>query len=226
MADANNASDHSLLWGYPLEFWDRLGIWALVVGAVLGVVALLLTAASAYILYRVADEAQIALKSGHDSANEKIAVLTLETAKANEKAEQERLERIKLEIKIAPRLLTHQQQGALTERLKQFPNQRGFITTSPMTTESEWFMRVLTAPLKSAGWEIEMKPGTVEPTILQPTGVVIGYAMDLTNPRVDPGRAQAGEALASFLNEHGISATVVPARLPPPQTIAITITPK
>jgi hypothetical protein len=88
MADANNASDHSLLWGYAVELWDRIGIWALVIGAALGVMALLLTAASAYILYRVADRAQTALSvESRNSAeriarsDERIAALNNETAR-------------------------------------------------------------------------------------------------------------------------------------------------
>lgn len=80
MTDMNSASDHSLLWGYPVDFWGRLGIWALIIGAIVGVVALLLTAASAYILYRVADTAQIELASETKMSGELIASLNNETA--------------------------------------------------------------------------------------------------------------------------------------------------
>lgn len=93
MAETNNASDHSLLWGYPIEVWDSLGIRALIWGAALGVLALLLTAASAYILYRVADVAQKGLETESKSSAEKIAELTVrsdqlrkDTAEANARA--------------------------------------------------------------------------------------------------------------------------------------------
>src|SRR5712664_972024 len=88
MADANNASDHSLLWGYALEFWDRVGIWS-VAGAIVGVGALALTAASAYILYRVADAAQVELASETkrssvkiEEANAKLGIAQADIAKA------------------------------------------------------------------------------------------------------------------------------------------------
>src|SRR6266498_1460575 len=82
MAETKNASDHSLLWGYSIELWDWFGIRALIWGAVLGVVALLLTAASAYILYRVADVAQKNLEEVSRSSAERIAANEAETNRA------------------------------------------------------------------------------------------------------------------------------------------------
>lgn len=90
MADANNPSDHSLLWGRALEFWDRVGIWALIAGAGLGVAALIVTTGSAYVLYRVADEAQVALSKESKSSAERIAELNRQTAKLGVEAESAR----------------------------------------------------------------------------------------------------------------------------------------
>jgi hypothetical protein len=81
MADTNNANDQSLLWGSAVELWDRVGIWALITGAVLGVAALLVTTASAYILYRVADKAQTELTRETKSSAERIATLNNEAAR-------------------------------------------------------------------------------------------------------------------------------------------------
>ena len=82
MAETNNASDHSLLWGYAIEFWDWLGIRSLIWGAALGVIALLLTAASAFILYRVADVAQKDLEEVSRLSAERIAANEAETKRA------------------------------------------------------------------------------------------------------------------------------------------------
>jgi hypothetical protein len=82
MAETNNASDHSLLWGYGIEFWDWLGLRALIWGAALGVIALALTAASAYILYRVADVAQKDLEEVSRNSAERIAANEAETKRA------------------------------------------------------------------------------------------------------------------------------------------------
>ena len=109
MAETNNASDHSLLWGYALEFWDRLGIWSLIAGAIVGVVALLLTAASAYILYRVADVAQVELSAETKRSSERIEAAQADIAKANARiAEADaRTKEAELELRkqIAPRAL-------------------------------------------------------------------------------------------------------------------------
>lgn len=170
---------------------------------------------------KVADAKKEGIEAGKAAGDALLRAAALE-----KQAAELRAANLVLETKVAPRRLTQAQQNELSSLLTKVDRQIGTITTSPMTPESEWFMRVLTAPLKSAGWEIEMRPGTVEPTILQPTGVVIGYAMDPTNPRVDPLRSKAADALAAYLSEVGVSATVVPALLQPPQTIAITITPR
>jgi len=74
-------SEQSLLWGHAIALWDQVGIWSLVIGAVMGVAALLLTAASAYILYRVADKAQADLVIETKKSAERIAVLNKEAAK-------------------------------------------------------------------------------------------------------------------------------------------------
>lgn len=104
MAETNIASDHSLLWGRALAFWDHLGIWSLIIGAGLGVAALLLTAASAYILYRVADEAQLALGAETKRA-------TTQIAEATERTEKLRAQNLELETAIAPRILEQGQTG-------------------------------------------------------------------------------------------------------------------
>lgn len=47
-----------MLWGSPIEFWDLWGVRLLFGGAIIGVGGLVISALSAYILYRVADVAQ------------------------------------------------------------------------------------------------------------------------------------------------------------------------
>jgi hypothetical protein len=83
-------------------------------------------------------------------------------------------ETARLRKQLAPRLITQAQQNELTEKLSEFKNQRGTIVASPSTPESEWFVRVLTAPLVAAGWKIDILPGTATATVLFPTGVIVG----------------------------------------------------
>ena len=64
-----------------------------------------------------------------------------------------------------PRLLTQAEQNALTQRLSGLTKQRGTIVASPSTAESEWFARVLVAPLRAAGWDMVPVPGTATATV-------------------------------------------------------------
>jgi hypothetical protein len=151
----------------------------------------------------------------------------LEIAELNRVAESEKLARVKLEAKIAPRSLTQAQQEALTATLTGLERQTGTVMASPSLPESEWFARVLTAPLRAAGWDMTPVNGTATATMLQPTGVVIQYAIDLSVPLPDQlHRSVAASRLASELNAMGIDATAVPGLITPPATMAIVITPK
>src|ERR1700730_8520090 len=55
--------DQSMFWGHDIAFWDWWGIRLMFGGAILGTAALLVSLASAYVLYRVADIAQANLLS-------------------------------------------------------------------------------------------------------------------------------------------------------------------
>jgi hypothetical protein len=106
--------------------------------------------------------------------------------------------------------------------LLDFPEQRGTVIASPSTPESEWFARVLTAPLKAAGWEMEILPGTPTATMLQPTGVIIRWPLDPERDNInDQGDGpEAATMLADALNELGIDATALPGFIQHPHTIA------
>jgi hypothetical protein len=75
----NAARDQSMLWGYAVEAWDRFGVWSMIAGGSLGIIALFLSLASAYVLYRVADVSQHDLVSETKAAAERIATLNNDT---------------------------------------------------------------------------------------------------------------------------------------------------
>jgi hypothetical protein len=132
-----------------------------------------------------------------------------------------------LEARIAPRLLKQSEQNELTAKLVGTEKQVGTVTASPSLPESEWFARVLTAPLKAAGWDMTVVPGSPLPTILQPTGVVIEYHIELNGmPQTRPQTVEAANRLAAALKDVGIDATAVPGIVPSPMTMQIVITPK
>lgn len=135
-------------------------------------------------------------------------------------------ETAKLRKQVAPRLITQAQQNELAATLSKFKNQRATIVASPSTPESEWFARVLGAPLKEAGWNLEILPGTPTATVLFPTGVVVSYAANLSKTIFDPEnteRAAPAVALVEKLKEYGINSTALPGLVKSPNTIEIVI---
>jgi hypothetical protein len=214
MADANNASDHSLLWGYPLEFWDRVGIWSLVAGATVGVAALLLTAASAYILYRVADEAQIALKSGQSSSNERIADLVKQsdqlrkdTAEANARAAEAKLELARFK---EPRTLSSEAKQRIADKIKKFANTDVDFGTAN-DHEHLGLVDAIEDALRSAGWNAVPwnGVGTVITRPGHPTAAMaieIGVSVQVHVRHAQSPLHEASQALAAALEAEGLRA--------------------
>jgi hypothetical protein len=153
MAETNNANDQSLLWGYAVEFWDRVGIWALVVGAVLGVAALLITAASAYILYRVADKAQMDLVSESKSSAERIAGLNNET-------ERLKAENLKFQKALQPRRISmgsregdHEIRASRFAEVAKYSHMVAYISVVP-DFEAQILASDIGFALKKSGWTV------------------------------------------------------------------------
>jgi hypothetical protein len=78
---AESVRDQSMLWGYPVEVWDLWGVRLLFWGALFGVGGLVVSAFSAYVLYRVAEVSQQALIVESKAGAERIAELNNDTAR-------------------------------------------------------------------------------------------------------------------------------------------------
>ena len=200
--------------------------WVLVAALILGVLATYAIVVSG----KVRDQS---LKLELQKSSERIALLTTQgdearaqIARANQTAEEERLARVKIEARLAPRNLNQMQQNELTAKLAGLEKQIGFVQASPSLPESEWFARVLAAPLRAAGWDISPINGTSTATTLHPKGVVITYRMDSTKHPSDSTQEIAALKLADELNKLDIDASAIPGLLVYPETIRITITPK
>ena len=170
------------------------------------------------------------LRADAEASKAEIAKANESAAEANLKAEEERLARIKIEARIGPRLLPQAEQIKLTDALKGFGAQVVTIQASPQLPESEWFARVLAAPLTSAGWEVTILPGDNSNNTIFPTGVIIRYATEWSakNNGV-PTKSPAAEKLAEFLRGLDISATALPQLDPPmqlPKTMKIIVSTK
>jgi hypothetical protein len=81
-----------MLWGHTVELWDLWGVRLLFIGAFVGVGGLVLSALSAYVLYRVADVAQQELTKSSKESAERLAELTTEAEVARKETAQAKLE--------------------------------------------------------------------------------------------------------------------------------------
>jgi hypothetical protein len=133
--------------------------------------------------------------------NEHIAELNKAAAVANEKAEQERLARVKIEQKMAPRHLSPAQQKRLSESLKRYAGQKLNVFVYATSLEAVTFGNELIAALgpQGAGWILSVSRGQ--------EGVgraVPGMLVELRPYAMDPDPAVA-RALVAALSHEGFS---------------------
>jgi hypothetical protein len=201
--------------GFLEPIWEtvfRIATWSALVFGALSIGSAFV---SAWVGWEITDATQKDADSRIIAADVRIAEATARAAAANQKAEEERLARVKLETRVAPRQITQEQQNELTLRLKDFKVQEATLIASPSTAENEWFVRQIGALLSSAGWNIKILPGTVTATVLFPRGVVV-YAHPSSEGMFSSDKAQTGDIaaakrLAQSLTEFGIDATALPA---------------
>lgn len=133
-ASATRASQ-SLLWGRPVEFWDNWGFRLLVIGAAVGVLALIVSLISSVVLYRVAGKAQEALATKAHELETTVAgeqtrskqfeatteALKLDVAQANERAADATKDAARLGLKVdaLPAFVSEKENAlnALAERM-------------------------------------------------------------------------------------------------------------
>jgi len=77
-------------------------------------------------------------------------------------SEEEKLARIKLETRLAPRHITQEQQNRIAEKLAEFKGTQVAFGVKPSTDESHWLMRWLASPFGMAGWKVEMNVNPAE----------------------------------------------------------------
>jgi hypothetical protein len=196
---------------WSLSFWEALSFWMMVLAAIAGVVA----ATSALISRQAArkaseitqHESRERLATLQRESNERIAIAqrdaaeaNLKAAEANEKAEGERLGRLKLEEKLAPRSLSEQQMVILCDKLKPFAETSVVIDKLlDRGTDIGPLAHQLVAVLQTAGWVVTANDR------LASSIYVAGI-----NVTISPGSTEtvttAGELLINELNLAGIAA--------------------
>jgi hypothetical protein len=130
-------------------------------------------------------------------ANERAANAEKQAAKSNEIAERERLARLQLEARLAPRSLSPAQRDDLTNRLKPFSGTGLDIFIYGDTSEMLSIGLTLASVATAAGWSVRTWGVSVEMVV---TGVVVG-----TKSGADKGVHAAANALVLALNRNGIN---------------------
>jgi hypothetical protein len=114
-------------------------------------------------------------------ANARISEATAKAAEANEKAETEKLARLRLEKEVSPRRLTGEQRAKLTKLLEQYPDPVGIIVVSSfLDSESSDFADDFNTAITDAKW----KTLRLKDRLTQKTGVSLGVLEG--TPMLDP----------------------------------------
>jgi len=131
-------------------------------------------------------------------------------AKANEVAERERLARLQLEARLAPRSLTPAQQGRLTSQLNRFRGTPIDVAIWGDTSEIQNISIRLTDSLRAAGWTVGVATAVGGGAAV--TGILIGTSDGVALPI-----REASSSLVIGLHDVGLEAGPWPfAQLQPP----------
>lgn len=196
------------MWGRPTELWEWIGIRSLWVGAIAAFAALVLTTTSAFVLYYVADVAQKNLEQETQSSMERISTLDKQaeslrkdTAEANRKAEEEKIERLKLEAAVAPRTIGMADQQRIQETWRRLlAGHRVSLTSYALDGEGAMLASQIYGLLHSAGVDVDDRRASVMPM----GGLSFGVQVTGTS-------REAVFAIRSVLKTSGIAAYTPPA---------------
>jgi len=188
-----------------IEFAEKVFNWAnmaFVSSLVVGVVATVL-------IILTANVKEAGLKRELSAAKVEVGNATVDVAKANEraaeanlKAETERIERLKLEARLAPRNLTLAQQARIREHVKQFAPQPFMFVSYQDDKEVRGLLFMIGRALLDAGWEGR------QPNAFLMAELFEGITLELTVDNAEKFRP-AAEALSAILNEEGIATSVL-----------------
>ena len=196
--------------------WAEYSAWAIVVGLLVEIVIPLVFAPPRSWVVTTVPNIIIALGVGFEihfsrrarrvaddlqnMADKKVADANARAAEANEKAEQERLARVQLESRLAPRNLSSEQQDRLAKRLAQWAtlpgtNTRQSVAVFPTTNsfESAALADQIAAALGAAGWDVNRQ----QVDFGKPIAAKAVYLLTSRNPRGIAVATALFEALTS-----------------------------
>jgi hypothetical protein len=151
-------------------------------------------------------EFEVSMANLHDRAStsdKRSKVLERGNLTLQRDVERERMERLKLEAKLAPRSLTDEQIGWIRGKVAPFAGQKfGMITYWGTPEPDSLTKRIGENALIPAGWEF-LKAERFEALI----GIVAGIAVQISEDSTPEAKA-AAEALVGALNDEGVKAII------------------
>ncbi len=155
------ADQSAVWWGLPVDTWDAWGLRLMILGATLGLLALMASLASSFILYKTGNVFQAQVAETHAQLSVETSKLNLEISRLNKEAAEANANARLAEARAlvaqaelakfrAARRLTAEQKAALAERMKAFPGTNFAISVG--TGDGTDFAIDVGEALKLAGW--------------------------------------------------------------------------
>ena len=129
-----------------------------------------------------------------------IAQLKKETAQANEKAEAEKLARVKIEERLAPRRLSKDQQSEIVRILKTRAGQEVAVFVGVALPEASSLWKLISELFTLSGWKIVASGGW--PVIGDHRGVIVALGSDNSE-----GALLSAKTIIEALNGGGLETT-------------------
>ena len=183
--------------------------WAFIASLVVGVVSTILIVWMAGVKEehwetdrRTSRETVAKLDVAVAEANARAADAGLRAADANEKAEAEKLARVRIELQLAPRSISPDQREELKQKLAIFGGMRVDISAHGGTHEIVLISHILATVLRSASWQADVKDVTSSVAI---EGILVDVRDD-----AEPSTTSAALALVKALKDIGLATQYSP----------------
>ena len=178
----------------PTSLIESVAFWSGTVTVVATAIAAIAGSLSWIVSKKVSSTKDEALARFKTESKVAISEANARAAEANEKAEKERLERIRLEEDLAWRRLSKEQQQIIVSQVAKFSGQIVSLWYAQGDKEAETFAWELASALNSAGWKVFSPAGLI-------TMKKAGHIFGTTSPH------KTGISVASTADESGLKAS-------------------
>lgn len=204
----------------PTKVWlaNEIRIWGLAATATIGVISFVATWAHSRWSAELSAQREEAAIIAKRESDERIAEANARAAEANQKAEAERLERLKIEARLADRSLNAEQTTQFVEAMTAFEGQEYKITTFWDLREPLALANMIYRALTASGWKY-IPHGEGGSFLL---GVIDGVEV-FVHPEGSDAAKKAADALVAALNDVGLVAKLKIAGGPPQSALNINV---